>query len=115
MYAGEHLDQCGLARAVLTDQTVDLPGPDTDGHILQSDDARETFGNTFQFDDVFAHETTSILYSRFLSDPVPVLPRGRAPARRRFGTGPKVRRRTGRINHPALRMFTGFCWELSPS
>ena len=60
VYAGQHLDQGGLTGAILADQTVDLTGSDANGHIFQCNDTRKTFGNIFQFNDIFAHVITSI-------------------------------------------------------
>ena len=59
--AGQHLDQGGLASAIFANQTVDLTGSDSNGHVFQCNDTRKTFGNIFQFDDIFAHGITSFL------------------------------------------------------
>lgn len=63
MDTGQYLDQSGFAGAVFSDQTVDLTGPDANGHIFQCDDTRKKLGNIPQFDDVFAHVITSIPFS----------------------------------------------------
>ena len=47
MDAGEHLDEGGLAGAVLTDQAVDFSRPNANGHVFQCDDTRKSFGNVF--------------------------------------------------------------------
>ena len=63
--AGEHLDQGGLAGAILADQAVDLSRPDANRHIFQCDDTRKTFGNVLQFDNVLTHGITSFLFPDF--------------------------------------------------
>ena len=47
MYAGQHLDQRGLTRAVLTDQAKDLARLDVQVHVFQCDDAREQLHRIF--------------------------------------------------------------------
>ena len=47
MYAGQHLDQRGLTRAVLTDQAKDLTRLDVQVHVVQCDDAREQLHRIF--------------------------------------------------------------------
>ena len=59
--AGQHLDQGGLTGAIFADQAMDLTRSDTNGHVFQCNDTRKTFGNIFQFDDIFAHGITSFL------------------------------------------------------
>ena len=53
--AGEDLDQRGFARAVLTDQSVDLARLHGQLHVVQGYDAGKPFGYVFQLNYVFAH------------------------------------------------------------
>ena len=61
VHAGQHLDQGGLAGAIFANQAMDLARSDANGHVFQCNDTRKTFGNIFQFDDIFAHGITSFL------------------------------------------------------
>ena len=60
MYAGQNLDERGLSRAVLTDQTMDFTRTDLNGHALQRDNAGKTLGNVFQLHHISAHPFTSL-------------------------------------------------------
>ena len=45
IHPGQHLDEGRLARTVLTDQSVHLPGLDLKAHVVQGQHAREAFAH----------------------------------------------------------------------
>ncbi len=66
MYAGQHLDQRGLARAVLTNQAQDFARLDREVHLVERENAGEAFHRVFQFNYIFTHSIIHLFSSEIL-------------------------------------------------
>jgi hypothetical protein len=61
---GEHLDQRGLARAVLTEQAVHLTGADVEVHAVQSADARELLDDAVHLEQRSRHGASRLTFAQ---------------------------------------------------